>query len=49
MMYHDHWDKGKVALILDEACSDGRAGRALKRMWQKDLCNPQIMIMPGST
>ena len=29
--YQDQWDKEEVALILDEACNDGRAGRGIER------------------
>ena len=27
-------DDRKVALILDQACCDGRVGRAVEKMWQ---------------
>ena len=30
--FQDRWEKEKVVLILDEACDDGRAGRAVERM-----------------
>ena len=35
-----------MALILDEACSDGRTGRTIERVWAKDYCNPQIQVIP---
>ena len=28
-------NKEKVVLVLEEACSDGRAGRAIEKMWVK--------------
>ena len=31
----DQWEKEKVVLILDGACDDGRAGRAVERMWAR--------------
>ena len=28
-------DEEKVAMVLDEACTDRRAGRAVEEMWRK--------------
>ena len=28
-------DDRKVALILDQACSNGRVGKAVEKMWQR--------------
>ena len=33
--FQDRWEKEKVVLILDEACDDGRAGRAVEKMWAR--------------
>ena len=44
--FQDQWEKKKVVLILDRACDNGRAGRAVERMWARRFCNPQILVIP---
>ena len=33
--FEDLRDEEKVMLVLNEACRDGRAGRAIEKMWEK--------------
>ena len=33
--FRDRCDKEKVVLVLEEACSDGRAGRVIEKMLAK--------------
>ena len=35
--FPDRCEKEKMVLILDGACDDGRAGRAIERMWARLL------------
>ena len=35
--FQDTWKKERVVLILDSACDDGRAGRAIDRMWARQF------------
>ena len=35
-----------MVLILNGARDDGRAGRAIERMWQDDFRNPLILVIP---
>ena len=36
--FQDQWEE-KMVLILDGACDDGRAGRAVERMWARQFYN----------
>ena len=31
--------KKKLALVIDCACTDGRMGRAIQKMWSRDLAD----------
>ena len=35
--FQDQWERKKVVSILDGACDDGRAGRAVERMWARQF------------
>ena len=35
--FQDRRNEEKVVIVLDEACTDRRAGRAVEEMWRKRI------------